>query len=44
MKAHYVDKPTPTKKQILEIAERRLRDDNVPVPLQVIVVRPTRRT
>ena len=32
VKAHYVDKSTPTKKQILEIAERRLRDDNVPVP------------
>lgn len=44
VKAHYVDKSTPTKKQILEIAERRLRDDNVPVPCRVIVVRLTGRT
>ena len=32
VKALYVDKSTPTKKQIIEIAGRHLRDDNVPVP------------
>lgn len=32
VKAFYVDKSTPTKKQIIEIAGRSLRDDNVPVP------------
>lgn len=32
VKTLYVDKSTPTKKQIIEIACRRLTDDNVPVP------------
>ena len=32
VKAFYVDKSTPTKKQIIEIAGRRLSDDNVTVP------------
>lgn len=32
IKVHYIDKSTPTKKQIIEIAKHRLTQDNVPVP------------
>ncbi|MHA3021824.1 Mu transposase C-terminal domain-containing protein [Mycobacterium sp. BMJ-28] len=29
---HFIDKSTPTKKQIIEMAKHRLTDDNVPMP------------